>query len=35
MWGPAAHCSKAIKEDRVVERKVCFILDAGKPEWAG
>ena len=30
--GPAAHCSKANKEARLVERKVCFILDAGN--WA-
>ena len=33
-WGPAAHCSKANKETRLVERKVCFILDAGN-EGAG
>ena len=26
-WGPAARHSKAIKEARLVERKVCFILD--------
>ena len=33
MWGwgggPATHCSKANKQARVVERKVCFISDAG------
>ena len=29
-WGPAAGCSKANKEARLVERKVCFVLDAGK-----
>ena len=28
-WGLAAHCSKANKEARLVERKVCFILEAG------
>ena len=28
-WGPAARCSKANKEARLVERKVCFILEAG------
>ena len=28
--GLAAHCSKANKEARLVERKACFILDAGK-----
>jgi len=27
--GPATHCSKANKQSRVVERKVCFISDAG------
>ena len=27
-WGPAARCSKANKEASLVERKVCFILDA-------
>ena len=26
--GPAAHCSKANKQARLVERKVCFISDA-------
>ena len=26
---PVAHCSKANKETRLVERKVCFILEAG------
>lgn len=25
----AAHCSKANKEARLVERNVCFMLDAG------
>ena len=28
-WGPAACCFKANKKARLVERKVCFILDAG------
>ena len=27
-WGKAAHCSKANLEARLVERKVCLILDA-------
>ena len=27
--GPAARCSKASKEARLVERKACFILEAG------
>ena len=27
-WGPVSHCSKDNKEARLVERKVCFILDA-------
>ena len=27
-WGPAAHSSKANKQARLVERKVCFISDA-------
>ena len=27
--GQAAHCSKANKEARLVEKKVCFILDTG------
>ena len=27
-WGPAPHCSKANKEARLAERKVCFILEA-------
>ena len=27
--GPAAHCSKAHKEAKLVEKKVCFISDAG------
>ena len=33
--GPAARLSKAIKEARLVERKVCFILDAGKGWGSG
>ena len=28
-WGLAACCSKTNKEAKLVERKVCFILDAG------
>ena len=29
-WGPGAHCSKAnTLETRLVERKVCFIPEAG------
>ena len=28
-WGPAACCSKANKQARLVERKVCFISGAG------
>ena len=32
-WGPAAHRSKANREARLVERKVCFILDASN--WGG
>ena len=31
--GPAAHCSRASKQDGLVERKVCFISDAGN--WGG
>ena len=31
-WGLAAHCSKANKEARLVERKVCFILEAGNQQ---
>ena len=27
-WGPAAHCSKASKETRLVKRKVCLIFYA-------
>ena len=27
--GPAARCSKAIEEARLVERKVCFASDVG------
>ena len=30
---PATHCSKAIKEARLVERKFCFILEASN--WGG
>ena len=33
MWGLAAHHSKANKEARLVERKVCFISDAGNWGW--
>ena len=33
MWDPAACCSKANKQTRLVERKVCLILDAGNWEW--
>ena len=38
MWvlpqrGLAAHRSKANKEARLVERKVCFILDPGNWGW--
>ena len=32
-WGPAACHSKASKETRMVERKVCFISDASS--WVG
>ena len=32
-WDPAAHHLKASKQARLVERKVCFTLDAGK--WEG
>ena len=31
-WSPAANGSKASIEERVVYRKVCFILDAGNPQ---
>ena len=35
-WGPAARGSKANKEARLVERKVCFISDAGNGGgWGG
>ena len=34
-WGSAAHCSKANKEDRWVESKACFILDARNWGWGG
>ena len=33
VWGPAAHHSKANKEARLVERKVCFISDVGNWGW--
>ena len=29
VWGPSAGCSKVNKQARLVERKVCFISDAG------
>ena len=32
-WGPAVHHSKDKEEARLVERKVCFTLDAGN--WGG
>ena len=32
--GPAAHLSKASRKARLVERKVCFILDANN-WWGG
>jgi len=32
-WGPASCCSKAIKESKLVERKVWFILDARNQGW--
>ena len=32
---PVAHWSKANKEARLVERKVCFISDAGNWGWGG
>ena len=34
-WGLAAHCSKAIKEARLVERGVSFILDASNQKEGG
>ena len=34
-WGLAARQSKANKECRLVERKVCFILDSGNRWWGG
>ena len=34
-WGPAARSSKANKEARLVERKVCFILDASNRGGGG
>ena len=33
VWVPAAHCSKANKQARLVERKVYFLSDASN--WAG
>ena len=35
MWDQAAHCSKANKQARLVERKVHFISDASNWEGAG
>ena len=32
-WGPTACCSKASKEARLIERKVCLMFDAGNLEW--
>ena len=32
MWGPAARRSKANKEARLVERRLCLMLDAGSLE---
>ena len=34
-WGPAARRSKANKEARLVERRVCFVLDASNRDWGG
>ena len=34
-WGLAAHFSKANKEARLAERKVCFILDASNQGMGG
>ena len=33
--GPAAHCSKASKKARLVETKVCFLLDANNRKGGG
>ena len=33
-WGLTAHCFKASKEAKVVERKTCFTSEAGNP-WSG
>ena len=35
MVGPTAQHSKAGKQARLVERKVCFISDAGNWGWRG
>ena len=32
LWGPAADLSKANRQVRLVERKVCFTLDAGNQQ---
>ena len=34
-WGPADHHSKVNKEASLVERKVCFILDADNQRGGG
>ena len=34
-WGLAAHLSKASKQTRLVQRKLCFISDAGNRGWGG
>ena len=34
-WGLAAHCSKANKEAKLAERKICFISDAGNKGGGG
>ena len=34
-WGPVACCSKASKEAGMVEKKICFILDAYNPGGRG
>ena len=31
-WGLSSRCSKANKEARLVERNVCFILEAGNQQ---
>ena len=33
MWGLAARHSKANEQPRLVERKACFVADAGSWEW--